>query len=164
MKILTSQVHPIDHNSAPYNFSSTVSPLLHNAARALNLPARSSQSYLSAFGQSSSAISMSRQSSSSSTNTNPSSPAPLDDRYTGHILVSGYNVSFVLPKEFPSRSRIPTYGGEESTPISYKRRSSISDKNNVQFMAAIEMWVPLVSRPPRAPYLVRFIYSHIKHF
>ncbi len=50
IKVLKSQVHPLDHNSAPYNFSSTVSPLLHSAARALNLPARSPHTFWSRRG------------------------------------------------------------------------------------------------------------------
>jgi hypothetical protein len=36
VKILSSQVHPLDHNSVPYDFSSDLCPLLHHAARALN--------------------------------------------------------------------------------------------------------------------------------
>jgi hypothetical protein len=159
-KILTSQVHPLDNSSAPYNFSSTTCPLLHNAARALSLPARSSLSYLSNFGLSSTSAtsvgSSSRQSTSSGGN-----PPPLDDKYTGHILVSGYNVSYVLPKEFPRSkgSSLTDNEGESSLRgiqiSSYKnRRSSVAEKNVIQFMAAIDMWVPYISRPPRAPYLV----------
>ncbi|KAI0672915.1 hypothetical protein C8Q78DRAFT_970556 [Trametes maxima] len=87
LKILTSEVHPLDANSAPYNFSSSASPLLHKAARALNLPARSTQLYgtNSAGGASS------------------DSPPSLDEKYTGLIAVSSYHVSYVLPKEFPRR-------------------------------------------------------------
>lgn len=158
IKILTSQVHPIDHNSVPYNFSSTTCPMLHNAARALNLPARSTHSYLSLFGLStaSSTIHSSRHSSSTSSSSNP---PPLDDKYTGHIIVSGYHVSFVLPKEFPSRSRIPGLVADpEATPQSFNRRLSVGDKTVVQFMAAVDIWVPFVSTPPRAPYLVCSIF------
>jgi len=122
LKILDSHVHPLDHNSVPYNFSSTTSPLLHRAARALNLPARSATSYVSP------------EDSSSSTNL-----PPLDDKYTGHILVSGYHVSYVLPKEFPRREH-----------DSRTRRGSTT----MLFMAAIDIWVPFLSQPPFAPFLV----------
>ncbi|KAH7911405.1 hypothetical protein BJ138DRAFT_1063131 [Hygrophoropsis aurantiaca] len=155
LKILTSQVHPIDINSVPYNFSSTTCPLLNHAARALNLPARSQKSYLSVFGlptPAASIISTSSRSSSSS-NTSVNIP-PLDDKYTGHILVSGYNVSYILPREFP-----PRFGGEDSNRSSIyttakMRRGSIGDRNNMHFMAAIDLWVPYLSRPPRSPYLL----------
>ena len=84
---MDQEVHPLDANSTPYNFSTTTSPLLHKAARALNLPARSPQSYVSPASSSSSS----------------QSPPRLDDRYTGQILVSNYHVSYILPKEFPRR-------------------------------------------------------------
>ncbi|OBZ69129.1 hypothetical protein A0H81_10722 [Grifola frondosa] len=74
LKILDSQVHPLDANSVPYNFSSTTSPLLHRAARALNLPARSPQSY------------MSMSTASVTSTTSSASVPPVDDRYTGHVL------------------------------------------------------------------------------
>ena len=118
---MDSQAHPLDANSTPYNFSSTTSPLLHKAARALNLPARSPQSYVGSSSISSEAI------------------PPLDERYTGQILVSSYHVSYILPKEFPRK---------ESD--SRSRRPSVM----AQFMAAIDIWAPYISQPPHAPYLV----------
>ena len=119
---MDSQVHPLDANSTPYNFSSTTSPLLHKAARALSLPARSPQSYVPSAASSSS-----------------ESLPPLDDRYTGQILVSSYHVSYILPKEFPRKD-----SGSRN-----RRPSTIQ-----QFMAAIDIWVPFMSQPPHAPYLV----------
>ncbi|KAL6301581.1 hypothetical protein BKA93DRAFT_919584 [Sparassis latifolia] len=135
LKILDSQVHPLDNNSVPYNFSSTTCPLIHKAARALNLPARSPHSYVSVVDSASS-----------------SSGAPLEDKYTGHVLVSGYHVSYILPKEFPRR---------ESD--SRTRRGTIV----AQFMAAIDIWVPFLTRPPFAPFLLsipvpRCLSNHIK--
>ncbi|KAJ3771598.1 hypothetical protein FB446DRAFT_803418, partial [Lentinula raphanica] len=47
VKILSSQVHPLDSNSVSYNFDSAVSPLLNRAARALKLPERSKQTFQS---------------------------------------------------------------------------------------------------------------------
>lgn len=157
MKILESEVHPLDNNSVPYLFSSSTSPLLHNAARVLNLPARSQQSYLTLFGQR--PASSSRFSSSSSPK--DADIPRLEEKYTGHILVSGYQVSFVLPKELPPRSRMNGDDAElRSRPnlnalvTPRHRRGSISDKNVIHFMAGISMMVPYISTPPRAPYLV----------
>ncbi|KAI6028572.1 hypothetical protein F5J12DRAFT_763443 [Pisolithus orientalis] len=154
LKLLSAQVHPLDANSTPYNFSSSAFPMLNNAARALNLPARSSKSYLSLFGVSVSTTSVHSSRSSSSTSTSTSSP-PLDDRYTGHIIVSGYNISYILPKDFPPRFvgddsalRVSTFSAVKM------RRGSVSERSNMHFMAAIDLFVPFTSRPPQAPFLI----------
>ncbi|KAG1761685.1 hypothetical protein EDD22DRAFT_895111 [Suillus occidentalis] len=137
LKMLGSEVHPTDSNSAPYNFSSTTSPLLNNTARALNLPARSHKSYLSVFGlPTSSASVMSPASrSSSSTSTSHTATPPLDDKYTGHILVSG-------------AIRVSTFSAAKM------RRGSVGERNNMHFMAGLDLWVPYVCRPPKAPFLI----------
>ncbi|KAI0086434.1 hypothetical protein BDY19DRAFT_908395 [Irpex rosettiformis] len=140
LKILDSQVHPLDNNSAPFNFATTTNPLLRKAGRALNLPARSKDSYMSLFGSAA---------SSSST------AAPLEDRYTGHILVTGYHVSYVLPKELPSRAVVSGSIGRRAT------------SPEIHFMAAIDMWVPFLTRPPHSPYLLslpvpRCLSNHIR--
>jgi hypothetical protein len=172
VKILTSQVHPIDNNSVPYNFSSTVSPLLHLAARALNLPTRSSETFNDAFNLSAppgaSSVSSSKVTKSTSTHPGSVNIAPIDQQYTGHILVSGYNISYVLPKVFPSRRKTAdTFtdndGEEYSKPSIQGRRLSIGERNTMQFMAAIDMWVPYVSRPPRSPYLVCLVPSFVNN-
>ncbi|KIK58179.1 hypothetical protein GYMLUDRAFT_262535 [Collybiopsis luxurians FD-317 M1] len=129
VKILSSQVHPLDSNSVPYYFDSTVSPLLNRAAHALKLPEHSKQTFQAAFG-----LPLAESSS------------VVDSAYTGHILVSGYHISYVLPKNFPSET-------SNSSSIS-RRRSSIGERGHVQFMAAIDMLVPYISRPPRSPYLL----------
>ncbi|KAJ7204297.1 hypothetical protein C8J57DRAFT_1202576 [Mycena rebaudengoi] len=153
VKILSSQVHPLDNNSVPYDFSSDLSPLLHNAARALNLPSRSSESYDAAFGLSppttSASVSGSVRSNGSSSSRNAT--PPVDGKYTGHILVSGYHISYVLPKAFPARYQD---SDAYSRPSGSLRRSSMVERNSVQFMAAIDMWVPYASRPPRSPFLL----------
>ncbi|KAJ7461499.1 hypothetical protein FB451DRAFT_1353105 [Mycena latifolia] len=154
VKILSSQVHPLDNNSVPYDFSSDLSPLLHHAARALNLPGRSSESYHGAFGLSPPATNASAAGSVRSNKSNGSSRSatpPVDTKYTGHILVSGYNISYVLPKEFPARYNDSDGYSRASGSL---RRSSIIERNSAQFMAAIDMWVPYASRPPRSPYLI----------
>ncbi|KAF9246346.1 hypothetical protein BU15DRAFT_85132 [Melanogaster broomeanus] len=146
LKLLSAHIHPIDVNSVPYNFSSATLPMLNNAARALNLPARSQKSYLSVFGiptPVSSTLHSSRTSSSTASSTVSNVP-PLDEKYTGHIIISGYNISYILPKDFP-----PSFGGRDIA-----RRGSVSERNNMHFMAAIELWIPYVSRPQKAPYLI----------
>ena len=157
VKILESEVHPLDSSSVPYNFSSGASPLLHNAARALNLPARSPQSYLTLFEQRPNLSS--RFISSPSTSSDTDIP-PLEEKYTGHILVSGYQVSFVLPTELPPLSKLGSRldNGGDYTPLPSKlrgRRASVSEKNVLLFMAGISMMVPYLTHPQRAPWLVR---------
>lgn len=148
VKIRTDQVHPLDSDSAPYIFSSSTNPLLHTAARALNLPARSTKSYLSLFENAS------HMSPSRSNGANGSTVPPLEERYTGYFLISGYNVCFVLPKEFPPRSNLRQNGtdsendalGRNTPRTPYRRRNSISDRNTIQFMAALDLWIPLSSK------------------
>ncbi|OCH92097.1 hypothetical protein OBBRIDRAFT_791612 [Obba rivulosa] len=124
LRIQKAQVHPLDENSVPYDSPSLESPLLRNAARALNLPARSSQSFPFRL---------------ESINPSASNSAVLDERYTGHIVVTRYQVSYVLPKEFPRRDS-----------DTRRRRTSPT----AQFMAGIEVFVPFLSRPPLAPFLL----------
>lgn len=153
VKIRDYQVHPLDAESVPYNFSSTTNPLLHNAARALSLPARSTKSYLSLFE------SATQMASGRASSPNGSVVPPLEERYTGYFLISGYNVCFVLPKEFPPKYKIKG-GSTDSdgdglpsksmyrTPTPYKggRRSSIAERNTIQFMTALILWVPFSSK------------------
>lgn len=158
VKITDSQVHPLDHSSVPYNYSTTTSPLVHKGARALNLPSRSTNSYLSLFLTNSRSVHQSSTTNRSSMN----GAGALDAKYTGHILVGGYHVSFVLPKEFPPNYRIGSSSLDSDdddpvvpTPVKSRRGSVIGDKNMLQFMASIVMWVPFLTQPPKAPYLVR---------
>lgn len=161
VKVLTSQVHPLDHNSVPFNFSSTVSPLLYNAARALHLPARSSENFNSAFGTSKSNYNRFKSNNNKS-DTNGEAAPPIDVQYTGHILVSGYNISFVLPKVFlsPSRNGGLSDNEEESFPRT-PRLPSAGERSQAHFMAAIDLWVPFLCMPPRSPYLVGIFFSLI---
>ena len=153
---MESEVHPLDSSSIPYNFSSTASPLLHNAARALNLPARSPHSYLTLFDQRPNIST--HLVSSPSISTDADMPL-LEEKYTGHILVSGYQVSFVLPSEFPPLSKLNgrSDAGGDFTPLPTKlrgRRNSVSEKSVLLFMAGISMVVPYLTHPQRAPWLV----------
>jgi hypothetical protein len=156
VKIHSSQVHPLDNNSVPYNFSSAVSPLLRNAARSLKLPARSQDTFSSAFNLARTDASTSSNRSNGHQLNDPI--PPVDMQYTGQIIVSGYNISYVLPKVFLTRKRdsITSMDEEDNflarTPA--RRRLSIGERNHAHFMAAIDMWVPFASRPPRSPYMV----------
>lgn len=132
MKILRSYIHPLDQNNVPYNFTHH---MLRRTARALGLPARSSELYLTLFD--------SIRSSVSSSISSPKIEL-LEPKYVGDITVNQYQVCYVLPREFPPSTR--SYDG------SYGRRSSM---NQLQFMAAIEIWAPLITKPPQYPYLVR---------
>ena len=139
-------MHPIDSENAPYNFSSTTNPDLHNAARALNLPPRSTKSYLSLF-----------DSASHSTPRNRSAVNSLEERYSGSFLISGYNVCYVLPKEFPANHKLRAGTDSDGDGLSSRgpsrrsssragRRSSISERNVIQFMAALSLWIPFASK------------------
>lgn len=130
--------------------------MLKNAARALKLPARSPDTFSSVFN-----LSQTDASTSSSRSYDPQlddTIPPVDVQYTGQIIVSGYNISYVLPKVFLTRKRDSMTSMDEEdnslarTPA--RRRLSIGDRNHAQFMAAIDMWIPFVSRPPRSPYMV----------
>ncbi|KAG6851297.1 hypothetical protein H0H93_011733 [Arthromyces matolae] len=159
VKIMSSQVHPLNNHSVPYNFSSTLSPLLHKAARALNLPARSTESFNVAFSI--------PQHSGVNINGGGSENIPtVDPQYTGHILISGYQVSYVVPKVFLARSKNLS-DTESDEPVRKSRRMSIGERESAQFMAAIEMCIPFVSQPPRYPYLLsipvpRCLHNNIK--
>ncbi|KAH8117079.1 hypothetical protein DFH11DRAFT_1579142 [Phellopilus nigrolimitatus] len=105
-------------------FSSTTNPLLHNTARALNLPARSTKSYLSLFESAS-----------------QSSPGRNNS-------VNGSRVQRLLraPKEFPPQFKMRANGTDSV--------ASIGERNSIQFMAGLALWVPFSSKPPRAPYML----------
>lgn len=154
---MESQVHPLDNNSVPYNFSSTLSPLLHNAAHALSLSPRLPETFNSVFGIPAGSVSVPSSARSYNSETNRESVTPVDLYYTGHILVSNYAISYVLPKVFLTRNRSAVDVEPSSQSSLRSRRASISERNVAHFMAAIDMWVPYVSRPPRSPYLVRVI-------
>ncbi|KAL0059985.1 60S acidic ribosomal protein P1 [Marasmius tenuissimus] len=97
---------------------------------------------------------------------------PVDPSYSGEILVTGYHISYVLPKLFPPRYPEVDGSGTSSVRSSGKygsRRLSIGDRDRfqAQFVAAIELWVPFVSQPPRSPYLLsiptpRCLHNNVK--
>lgn len=142
VKLKDHQVHPLGLDSAPYDFSLKENPLLSKAARALNLPGRSTKSYLALFEG---------RSQHYSNRTNGSVVPELEQRYSGYIIVSGYNICFVLPKEFPPTSRSgSTDSGEDGLNgrnLSLSgRRSSILGRAALQYMVALDLWVPFSSK------------------
>ena len=80
--------------------------------------------------------------------------AALDDRYTGTILVNDYNVCFVTPREIPVLPRDQSSILRTSSASLHRRRASVVDRRTLNFMAAIEMWVPYTCAPPNAPYVL----------
>lgn len=80
--------------------------------------------------------------------------AVLDDRYTGTILVNDYNVCFVTPREIPVIPRDQSSLLRTPSTSLHRRRASIVDRRTLNFMAAIEMWVPYTCSPPNAPYVL----------
>ena len=110
--------------------------MLNKAARALNLPARSTRSYLSLFEGRGQQIA----------NHSSKSVVPeLEQRYSGYIIVSGYSICFVLPKEFPPTSP-PVSGGNTASLSRSGRRSSILGRASLQYMVALDLWVPFSSK------------------
>ncbi|KAJ3553511.1 hypothetical protein NM688_g3572 [Phlebia brevispora] len=131
IKILDTVIQPLDSSFAPYNFTGEKTQVLLKAMRILNLPPRLPESYLSLFGGSPTA-------SPPPTNLNA---GKYERKYYGEILVNDYQISYILPKEFPPR----VYETENFT-----KRSA----NEMHFMAVVDLWVPYVSMPPHSPYLL----------
>lgn len=142
LKILKFKIHPLNQEMIPYSFDESVYPLLNKAARALNLPTRSEQSYLTLF----------TSNMSMANNIDPS--IALDDRYTGTILVNDYNVCFVTPREIPVIPRDQSSMLRTTSTSQHKRRASMVDRRTLNFMAAVEMWIPYTCTPPNAPYVL----------
>jgi hypothetical protein len=76
----------------------------------------------------------------------------VDAKYTGHMTVSGYNVSYVMPREFPPLEERNSQSAHSSA--KHKRRSSVGERGAYQYLIAITMLVPFLSIPPRAPFMV----------
>ena len=153
MRIVTSKVQPLDSTSTPYAFSSSAVPLLHKAARALNLPARSNKSYYTFLG-----IPPLPQAAPTPLDTGSSrraaAAAPLPLSVTGEINVSNFHICFILPKILPTRGAVLADNDEHPT-SRHHRRASFVDGKTILFMAGVEIFVPFISCPPKAPYQVR---------
>jgi hypothetical protein len=153
VRIVTSKVQPLDSTSTPYAFSSSAVPLLHKAARALNLPARSNKSYYTFLG-------IPPLTQATPTPLDPSSSrraaaaAPLPLSVTGEINVSNFHICFILPKILPTRGAVLADNDEHPT-SRHHRRASFGDGKTILFMAGVEIFVPFISSPPKAPYQVR---------
>ena len=170
VRITQSKVHPLDDRSVPYHFSATDQPLLQKTAIALQLGPKSSRSYHTLFPHVSLPLDPTLSSGSRRTREGHSSsagPPHNDERYTGYILVSGYNITLVLPKEFPPKTQLAVAGAESDGDDGFvkdvhspwlsrsaRRSSSIFHKNYLHMMAGMELFVPYVLTPPRGPFLV----------
>nr|GAT43333.1 predicted protein [Mycena chlorophos] len=149
IKIVDWQVHPLDKDSAPYAFSPDTSPLLHHAARSLGLNKPLEQTFHNAFelspphGSTSLGSMMNGVGSTRKTKT---PPTPVDQKYAGKIMISLYNVAYLVPTVFPRLA-----DSDHSSRMS--RRASMPERL-AHFMAAIVLWVPFIGKPPRSPYML----------
>ena len=175
VRITQSKVHPLDERSVPYHFSATEQPLLQKTAIALQLGPKSSRSYHTLFPHLSPPLDPTVSTGSRRTRESHSSnPAPPqnDERYTGYILVSGYNITLILPKEFPPKPQTVAIGAESDGDENFvkdaqspwlsrsaKRTSSFFHKNYLHMMAGIELFIPYVLTPPKGPFLVRLFFD-----
>ncbi|KZT39277.1 hypothetical protein SISSUDRAFT_1061335 [Sistotremastrum suecicum HHB10207 ss-3] len=128
LKVANALVHPLNPaTSQPYHFTS---PLLLSACRALNLPSRLPQSYLSEF----------------------SSRDPdeeISEDLTGSLSVIDGAVVYVLPSELP---RHLYFDAPHSTKSNRKGAGNLIEKPIVHFVAALDLVLPLQAGPKFAPY------------
>ncbi|KAI5900510.1 uncharacterized protein SCHCODRAFT_02608109 [Schizophyllum commune H4-8] len=155
IRILSSQVHPLNAQFSPYKYLPAASPMLHKAARALRLQPPLDITYQDAHKLESTHSPSIASSSRSRIRETASDILPVDERYTGSIIVTAYHISYVVPKSFPSRPPVEHSNEDLRSGTSSKvRRASIGEKTTINFMAAIDMFVPYLGRPPRSPYLL----------
>lgn len=154
VRIITSKVHPLDPNSAPYAFSTTNAPLLHRTARALNLPPRLAKSYYPIVG-----VPAPPPSPGESSSYRKNASQPLGVSLTGEINVSKFHVCFILPKVFPSRLGDHDNIGYMNGHGSQSRRNSMVDRSLMLFMAGVELFIPFQSKPPKSPFAVSTCHS-----
>ena len=70
--------------------------------------------------------------------------------------MSNFHICFILPKILPTRAAVAA-DNEHEVPngmSSRARRQTFAERNTIMFMAGAEIFVPFVSRPPKAPYQV----------
>ncbi|KAF8582306.1 hypothetical protein K439DRAFT_161858 [Ramaria rubella] len=168
IRIIQSKVHPLDERSVPYHFSSTEQPLLQKAAVALQLGPKSSRPFHTLFPHTSPSLDPTQAGSSrrNRDSTATTLAAHNDERYIGRILISGYNVTLILPKEYPPRSQPPGGGagsdGEDGfvkdTPSrstrSARHSSPLFNKNFLLMMVGMEIFLPYAITPPKGPFLI----------
>ncbi|KAF8499948.1 hypothetical protein JB92DRAFT_2816967 [Gautieria morchelliformis] len=180
IRIAHSKVHPLDERSVPYHFSSSEQPLLQKTAVALQLGPKSSRSYHTLFPHLSPPLEPAVSTASRRGHSSTSVPPHSDERYTGYILVSGYNVTLVLPKEFPPNSQGPSVGAESDGDDGFakevqspwlsrgtRRPSSLFHNNYLHMMAGMDLFIPYALTPPKGPFLVsipvpRCLDNHLK--
>jgi hypothetical protein len=133
-------------------------PLLHKTARALNLPPRSSNSYYTFLGIPPPSPALASP-GESSTSRRAAAAGPLPLSVTGEINVSNFHICFILPRILPTRGAILVDSESEQTPKNRRASFVERDGRSILFMAGVEIFVPFVSRPPKAPYLVSILYE-----
>lgn len=139
---LRPQVHPIDSgNLLPYSFSSAVSSLLQNAARALNLHCElSGKAFYSTFRSSSNTAS--NQSSKHDMHAEGSPPSTI----ITHPLQQVQHL-ICLYQKLPSCGS--DTGIEDFSQVLFKTRPpSPGGRSSAHFVPAIDLWVTYISRPP----------------
>ena len=70
--------------------------------------------------------------------------------------MSNFHICFILPKILPTRVAVAA-DNEHVVPngmSSRARRQTFAERNTIMFMAGAEIFVPFISRPPKAPYQV----------
>ena len=136
---LRPQVHPIDGNSVPYSFSSTVSSLLQNTARALNLHELSGKAFYSAFHSSSNAASNQSSKHDTYAEGSPSSTIITHPRQQVQHLICLYQ-------------KLASYGSdigmEDFSQVLFKTRPPSPGGRSAHFVSAIDSWFTYISRPP----------------
>ncbi|KAH8826874.1 hypothetical protein DL96DRAFT_1464868 [Flagelloscypha sp. PMI_526] len=159
------EIHPLDQNGVPYAFSSQSQPLIQRAAKELKLPSASSLSFYAACGIQAPGSTYAPSSFSGSKTYSSQIAGPVDEKYTGAIIVADYCIAYVAPGSFPQRK----HDSDSSSPPSRtkRRRSSIGERNTAQFLIALSFDLPFMSKPPRYPYLLsiptpKCLHNHIR--
>ena len=70
--------------------------------------------------------------------------------------MSNFHICFILPKILPTRAAVAA-DNEHEVPngmSSRSKRHTFTERNTIMFMAGAEIFVPFISRPPKAPYQV----------
>ncbi|KAG2344300.1 hypothetical protein BDR05DRAFT_203844 [Suillus weaverae] len=153
LKMLRSEVHPTDSNSAPQPLqhctrsqsTSSLSKILSLCFWSTNVQRLCHESRLSCilfYIDISHCI-----------------PASGRRVYSSHPCQRVQH-SYVLPKQFPPRLGVDSAIRVSTFSAAKMRRGSVGERNNIHFMAGLDLWVPYVCRPPKAPFLTSIPLPH----
>ncbi|KAG8929133.1 hypothetical protein FRC02_005970 [Tulasnella sp. 418] len=152
-------IHPLDSNSTPYAFPPNASPLLHRAARVLNLKPASDRYYDEALA------------ASRGHHTSQRGPHELSPAIIGEIVVRNFHICFRSPKftivsasdssqadsdsSFHQHRRRTSFGAlSASSGTGGEGRSRFGEKSDCYYVIALELRVPLAGRPPSSPFMI----------